>query len=241
MELATRLTSHLNGRSPTKIYDLGCGPGNSTQILSDLFPGAALTGVDNSDEMLARARKEGPAMASWENQDLATWVPEDAPDIIFSNATYQWINEHEKLFPKLLDAVAPGGVLAIQMPTNFDAPSHVLLRKVAREGSWADKVAHVIRDAPVGPERFYYDLFAGKGTIDIWSTEYAQILQGEDPVLNWVSGTALTPFTTILQGAERDAFLAAYCDELRSAYPKSNDGTTLFPFKRLFMVVGKSL
>lgn len=230
----------LNGRTPKKIYDLGCGPGNSAHILSDLFPEADLVGVDSSDEMLARAREEGPAHTVWKNKDLSDWVPEDTPDIIFSNATYQWINDHEVLFPRLLRAVASGGVLAIQMPTNFGALSHVLLRKVAGEGPWADKVAHVIREAPVGTERFYYDLFAGEGRIDIWSTEYAQILQGEDPVLNWVSGTALTPFTTILKGAEREAFIDRYRAELRKAYPKSKDGTTLFPFKRLFMVIEKT-
>lgn len=237
---AFELASRIAKLAPKKVYDLGCGPGNSAEILRAIFPSGDLVGVDNSEEMLTKAAKEGPSGVSWENRDLSTWAPDDTPDVIFSNATYQWIDHHEKVFPKLLNALAPKGSLAIQMPDNFDAASHRLLRQVAKNGPWAEKVADEIREAPVHAPREYYNIFAPLAhTIDIWTTEYAQILTGDDPVFQWVSGTALRPFLTILQGAEQQEFCETYKHLLQEAYPPSADGTTLFPFKRLFMVIEK--
>jgi trans-aconitate 2-methyltransferase len=237
---AFELASRIGNLTPKKVYDLGCGPGNSTEILRAMFGGADIVGVDSSEEMLSEAGKSGPTGTTWLNKDLSNWVPEDRPDVIFSNATYQWIDDHAAIFPKLMQALGQGGSLAVQMPDNIDAPSHVLLRQVARQGPWADKVAHEIREAPVGAPRDYYDLLQPlSASLDIWTTEYAQVLNGEDPVLRWVSGTALRPFLTILEGEEQAQFVETYRQALRGAYPKSKDGATLFPFKRLFMVAVK--
>ena len=235
LELATRA-----GQTGGLIYDLGCGPGNSAQILNSLNPGARLIGVDSSAEMLTRAAIDGPKGASWVEADLDTWVPDEAAELIFSNATYQWLNDHERLFPELFQSVKPDGVLAIQMPQNFAAPSHVLMRKVASGGPWRDKLGPVLRHDPVGAPDFYYDMFSPLASkIDIWETEYAQVLSGADPVFEWVSGTALRPLMDELEEEEQAAFATAYKAALAQAYPIRADGKTLFAFKRIFLVIRK--
>jgi trans-aconitate 2-methyltransferase len=220
------------------IYDLGCGPGNSAQILTSLNPLARIIGVDSSPEMLERARAEGPSGAQWVLADLETWEAGEPADLIFSNAAYQWLDDHDQLLPPLLDHLKTGGKLAIQMPQNFAAPSHVLMRRIASEGPFAGKLRPVLRHDPVGSPEVYYDLFAPRvSSIDIWETEYAQVLEGDDPVFNWVSGTALRPIMAALDEDERGGFAADYKRALNKAYPKRSDGKTLFAFKRIFIVV----
>jgi len=234
LELASRC-----GPVEDLIYDLGCGPGNSTQILAALNPGARLIGIDSSPEMLARAAEEGPTEATWQEADLTNWTAPEPADLIFSNATYHWLDGHEALFPRLLEGLKPGGKLAIQMPQNFAAPSHVLMRQIASKAPFRDKLAPVLRPSPVGTPQDYYDMLAPlASSIDIWETEYAQILEGEDPVFHWVSGTALRPLMAALNEAQQATFAAQYQAALREAYPLRADGKTLFPFKRIFMVVG---
>lgn len=235
LELATRAGPVPEGL----IYDLGCGPGNSTQVLGSLNPGARLIGVDSSTEMLARAADEGPARARWALGDLETWAAEEPADLIFSNAAFQWLDDHERLLPRLLKSLKPGGRLALQMPQNFAAPSHVLMREIASMGPWAEKLKPLLRHDPVGAPEFYYDLFAPlAASVDIWETDYAQVLDGDDPVYNWVSGTALRPLMAALDEAEGLAFSGEYKAALRGAYPERADGKTLFAFKRIFMVIG---
>ena len=237
---AGELLERIPCQTPELVYDLGRGPGNSTQVLACRWPKARLIGVDNSPEMLARAAQDGPDRTSWLEADLAQFIPKDQPDLIFSNATYHWIDDHVHLFPKLLAAVKSGGFLAVQMPQNFDAPSHVLLRQAAINGPWQDKVAAAVRVEPVARPEDYYDWLAPMAAnIDIWHTEYSQVLSGEDPVLDWVRGTALRPFLALLEGDEREQFVSLYGQALRTAYPMRSDGMTLFPFKRLFMVATK--
>lgn len=234
LELASRCGSVGDGL----IYDLGCGPGNSTQILASLNPDARLVGVDSSTEMLYRAANEGPPGALWTLGDLESWTADEPADLIFSNAAFQWLDSHEQLLPRLLDQLKPGGKLAIQMPQNFSAPSHVLMRQIASEGPFAEKLSPVLRHDPVGSPQNYYDLFAARAvSIDIWETEYAQILEGEDPVFNWVSGTALRPLMAALDEDEQASFAVGYKRALTQSYPRRSDGKTLFPFKRIFMVI----
>ena len=234
LELASRCGQVGDGL----IYDLGCGPGNSTQILASLFPQARLVGVDSSVDMLDRARQEGPSGADWVQADLNNWAAPVRAELIFSNATYQWLDGHDQLFPALLGGLRPGGRLAIQMPQNFAAPSHVLMRKIASDGLFRDKLQDLLRHDPVGSRQDYYDLLAPRAaSIDIWETEYAQILEGDDPVFDWVSGTALRPLMGALNEEEQSQFASAYKSALRKAYPKRADGKTLFPFRRIFMVV----
>lgn len=235
---AADLLARVPDATPARVADLGCGPGNSTALLAARWPQATLDGVDSSDAMLQQARGSG-VRANWVLGDLAQWVPDAAYDVVFSNATYQWLPDHGALLPRLLGFVKAGGVFAFQVPSNFDAPSHVLMREVAESGAWASKLRDV-REATVLPAEAYYDILSPLArALDIWETTYLHVLEGDDPVFNWVSATGLRPFVQALEGAERAAFTDAYRARLREAYPKRGDGKTLFAFQRLFAVVKK--
>jgi trans-aconitate 2-methyltransferase len=227
--------------APKRVADLGCGTGNSTALLCARYPQAEVLGVDGDGHMLERAQSSA-VPACWQEADLATWAPEETFDLLFSSAAFQWVESHERIFPALFEGLSPGGVLAIQMPRNFAAPSHRLLREVAAEGPWADRLAPLAREAPVAAPDVYYRLFRPlTAALDIWETEYCQVLKGPDPVLHWVSGTALVPYRAALSDAPglEEAFLSAYRDALRDAYPAEENGETLFPFKRLFLIARK--
>ena len=156
--------------APDFIVDLGCGPGNSTDILHQRWPDTRILGVDNSEEMLQRARRDR-IPAEFELADIATWRPKQQPSIIFSNAALQWLDNHQTLLPQLISYLPQGGVLAVQMPRNFDAPSHVLLREVATNGPWASYTKNAIRYDPVATPEVYYDLLAPiTSSVDIWET-----------------------------------------------------------------------
>lgn len=219
-----------------RVADLGCGPGNSTAPLVARWPDAQVVGVDNDKAMLEKARASG-VRATFVEGDAATWTPiSSTVDLLFSNATLQWLPDHATLFPRLLSLVRPGGALAVQMPRNFDAPSHELLRETAKDGPWAKDVADLARSAPVHGPEVYTDLLEPlAASLDIWETTYVHRLTGPDPVLTWTKGTALVPFLERL-GGHTQAFLAAYAARLRAAYPARRSGVTLFPFKRLFLV-----
>lgn len=236
---AADLLARVPAARPARVIDLGCGPGNSTALLAARWPDAGLEGLDSSAEMLAQARASG-VPASWVLADLATWTPAAPYDVIYSNATFQWVPDQAVLFPRLMSFLKPGGVFAFQVPVNFNAPSHVLLRETAGDARWKSKLAH-IRETERGMPELYYDILKPHAAaLDIWQTEYLQLLEGEDAVYRWVSGTALRPYVQALDGAEREAFIALYKQKLNVAYPRRADGTTLFPFQRLFVVAVKS-
>lgn len=221
--------------APARVVDLGCGPGNSTALLAARWPGAAIEGVESSPDMLAKAHASG-IRATWTAADIDAWHPAARYDVVFSNAALHWLPEHRTLIPRLMRAVSVGGALAFQMPNNFEAPSHVLMREVAASGSWAPKVEDA-RTVHVQSAATYFDILAPlSSSLDIWETTYLHVLEGEDPVLAWVSGTGLRPFVGRLDDREREAFLLAYRQRLRAAYPRRADGKTLLPFTRLFVV-----
>lgn len=220
--------------APRRIADLGCGPGRLTACLAERWPEAEITGTDSSPDMLAKAREAYPAL-SWAEGDIANWSPEVPPELIFSNAALHWLGGHAALLPRLLGALAPGGVLAVQMPRNFDAPSHTLIRDVINQGSWS--CALPLPGEPVAPPAAYYDILTPHAaSLGIWESVYLQVLEGDDPVLEYVRSTALRPVIEALAGEELDAFIADYRGRLRTAYPRRGDGVTLFPFRRLFIV-----
>ena len=224
---------------PGDILDLGCGAGNITRVLAQRFPDRSIIGVDSSPPMIERARAVLPS-ARFIDADMATFIPSAPAALIFSNAALHWLPDHASLFPKLLARVAPGGVLAVQMPRNHAAPSHTLVLEVARAASSPTiraKIEAIWRPSPVEPAEFYYDLLApGASTIDLWETEYIHVLEGENPVTEWTKGTALRPVLDALEPAETAEFLAEYGRRIALAYPKSADGNTLFRFRRLFLV-----
>ena len=221
---------------PGVVYDLGCGAGNVTRLIAQRWPEARITGVDDSASMLERAAVEFPD-GRWLLQGLAEWRADRSADVIYSNAALHWLPHHERLLPALVAQLAPGGVLAVQMPRNFGAPSHTAIADTVGNGPWRDRLAPLLQPAPVAPPDVYYGILAPRvARLDIWETEYLQVLEGEDPVKEWTKGTWLKQFLDALPQAQRADFESDYAARLRSAYPMREDGKTLFPFRRLFMI-----
>lgn len=232
---AVELLARVRCENPARVIDLGCGPGNSTAVVAARWPNAQLEGLDSSPDMLVRARQSG-LHAEWIEADLAVWSARGQYSVIFSNATLQWLGDHRELIRRLMGFIEPGGTFAFQVPHNMDAPSHVLMRQAAAAGPWASRLAGVREVAVLRPAD-YFEIFASCGAqTDIWETEYLHVLEGDDAVYKWVSATGLRPFVQALAGDERDAFVADYKRRLNRAYPRQEDGKTLFPFKRLFAV-----
>jgi trans-aconitate 2-methyltransferase len=233
---AVDLLSRIDVSNPSEIYDLGAGAGNVTRLLKERWPNARITGVDDSQEMLAKAAKDAPEI-NWQCADLATWRPTRPANVIYSNAAFHWVGNHDELFPALFSKLRPGGVLAVQMPRNFAAPSHTAIAQAARSGPWRAKLEPLLRPSPVGEPAFYFSLLAQRAeSIDIWETEYLHVLEGEHPVKEWTKGTWLKPLLDALNAPDRAGFEACYADLLAQAYPRRPDGRTLFPFRRLFIV-----
>lgn len=221
---------------PRTIVDLGCGSGNVTVRIAERWPEAAITGVDSSPEMLAVARERYPQL-SWSQADLGVWAARGPVELIYSNAALHWLAGHERLFPSLLAQLAPGGVLAVQMPRNFAAPSHAICHELASTARWVGKLGSLVKPAPVAEPAVYYDLLRPHvRSLDLWETEYVQRLEGDRPVLEWIKGTWLRPFLDRLDAAESREFENDYAQRAARAYPRRFDGVTLLPFRRLFIV-----
>lgn len=236
---ALDLLARLPTEEPATVFDLGCGAGNDTRILAERWPAARVTGLDSSAEMLAKARAEPdlPANIAFATADLHAWTPAAPADVLYSNAALQWLVGHEALFPRLMTQVRPGGTLAVQMPRNHAAPSHTSMREAAVNVGVAAILEPVMRLRPVAEPDFYYDLLAPMAEeVDIWETIYVQILEGDDPVVEWTKGSALRPLLAALDDERRTAYLAEYSRLIATAYPRRPDGRTLLPFRRLFIV-----
>jgi trans-aconitate 2-methyltransferase len=233
---AAELLARVPADDPGTVVDLGSGSGNSTALLAARWPKARLEGVDSSPDMLAKAAASGLA-AQWVEADITIWTPAAAPDVIFSNAALQWVPEHEVLLPRLMALLPQGGVLAFQVPRNFAEPCHTLIHEIAANGRWAETLKGV-RDwwNVRAPEDYFVILEPFAARLDIWETRYVQVLEGDDAVYRWMSGTGLRPFAAALEGAEREAFLDAYRQAVAKAYPRRASGKTLYPFQRLFAV-----
>ena len=241
------LLAQINDLPDGPLFDLGCGPGVHARAIAARWPDRSMTGVDNSAAMLTTAAKE-PSSIAWINADIATWQPDTPAALIYSNATLQWLTGHAQLFPRLFAMLTADGVLAVQMPRNFDNPSQSLLRETAASGPWAATLAplfapdcptpSMLRPDPVAPPDFYYDLLAprAKGGIDLWETEYVHQLRGDNAVLEWMRGTTMRPVLDALSEEMRAAFLAAYAERLAVVFRRREDGKTLLKFRRLFLV-----
>jgi len=233
---ALDLLARVGLAAPTRVCDLGCGAGNVTRLLVQRWPRADVVGIDDSAAMLERARHTLQG-ARWMRHDIARWHPDEPFDVIFSNAALHWLPNHEHLLPSLAARLAPGGVLAVQMPRNFDAPSHTAIADTVHAGPWAGRLATLLGPAPVAEPAAYFEMLRKHAAeIDIWETEYLQVLTGDDPVKEWTKGTWLKRFLDPLTPPEAAAFEAAYAERVRATYPPLPDGRTLFPFRRLFIV-----
>ena len=238
---ALDLLGRIGLEQPRRIYDLGCGPGNVTARLRRRWPDADITGIDNSPEMLARARAEHFDIV-WQQDDIAEWRPPAPADLIFSNAALHWLDRHDILLPRLFAGLAPGGVLAVQMPRNFSQPAHALMRQCAQEAQWSARLLPLLRPEPVAEPSAYWRWLAQVGAeLDIWESEYLQVLDGEDAVLEWMRGTALVPLLDVLDGDEQWALLDALRQLLAASYPPEANGATLFPFRRLFLLARRAI
>lgn len=228
--------------APSVVYDLGCGAGEQARMMAERWPDATVYGVDSSQEML-RTASARPGRVQWVEADVRTWQPEQPPDLIYSNATLQWVDGHATLFPRLVSTLAPGGCLAVQMPLSWSMPSHRIMRQMLEDGGpggtplGTEELRRRVGRKWVDDADEYYDLLAGQtASIDIWETEYLQILQGDDPVVEWVKGSGLRPILNDLSESERATYLTEYARRLREVYPLRANGKTLYPFRRLFIV-----
>jgi trans-aconitate 2-methyltransferase len=233
------LLARVGAESPATVVDLGCGPGNLTALLAERWPGAQVSGVDSSPDMIEAARASVPQVR-FEVGDLREWLSgsTSSVDVLVSNATLQWVPGHLELLPALVDAVAPGGWLAFQVPGNFDEPSHTIRDELAAEEPYSAHTAHVATpDAHDAAS--YLAALAGLGCeVDAWETTYLHVLQGEDPVFTWVSGTGARPTLEALGAADptlRQEFEDELKRRLRAAYPDTGHGVVL-PFRRVFAV-----
>ena len=233
---ALDLLNRIDLERPETVTDLGCGAGNVTRWLAQRWPDADVTGIDGSAAMLAKAAESLPGVR-WLQADIAPWAPERPQHLIYTNAALHWLPDHEALFPKLAGDLAPGGVLAVQMPRNFAEPSHTAMADAARAGPWIETLEAMLKPAPVHEPAFYHRLLApAVSELDLWETTYFQLLEGENPVAEWTRGTWLKPMLDALGEDWRAGFEAAYRARIAAAYPPGPDGRTLFPFRRLFIV-----
>ena len=222
------------------VVDIGCGPGNSTELLAQRFANAQVLGIDNSQDMLVAAR-ERLANARFELADIGSWQAQTVngrlPDLIFANAALQWVPDHPALFPRLLSMLAPGGVLAIQMPDNRDEPTHRLMRALAACEPWASHIGdpHAVRTDLLTLDA-YYDLLAGNAQVDTWRTAYQHPMDSAAAIVQWVSGTGLRPFLQPLGAELQASFVAEYTRRIDAAYRPRSDGKRLLAFPRLFLV-----
>ena len=225
---------------PARVVDLGCGPGNSTELLAERFTGSAITGVDSSAAMLDSARARLPGVA-FELGDIAAWQQAAPVDLLYANAALQWVPQHATLIPRLFGLLAAGGVLAFQVPDNRDEPSHRLMRETAAAGPWAAKLAGAADRLGVLPAASYYDLLAPLAAeVEVWRTIYHHRMDDAAAIVEWVRGTGLQPFLAPLDETERAAFLATYQAAIAQAYPVRADGKRLLLFPRLFVVAARA-
>ncbi|WP_254510869.1 trans-aconitate 2-methyltransferase [Anatilimnocola floriformis] len=232
------LLAQLPVANVARIADLGCGPGNSTELLIEQFPNATVIGMDNSSDMLTAARQRLPGIR-FEASDIAAWQDAGPFDLLFANAALQWVPSHETLLPFLFQKLATAGTLAVQIPDNLDEPAHRLMREVAAAGPWAEKwrAATQDREARHSAE-WYYQMLSGLGArVDVWRTIYHHPLPGGvAAIAEWFKGSGLRPFLQPLDETEKAEFLTRYIAALGQEYSELNGGVVLLPFPRLFFV-----
>ncbi len=234
------LVNRIGVDEPRRVVDLGCGPGNQTAVLAERWPDAQVLGIDSSPDMIEAAGAEvGPMRPNlaFEVGDIADWQPDAATDVVVSNAALQWVPGHDDVIRTWTAALSPGAWLAFQVPGNFGAPSHRLMRELATSPRWADQLAGslAVHDEVLEPDGYANLLLDCGWRPDAWETTYLHLLEGPDPVLGWVRGTGLRPILAALSPSDTEEFEAEYARQLREVYPPRAQGT-VFPFRRIFCV-----
>lgn len=239
IDLLSQLPDDLD---PHEIWDIGCGTGQHAALLKRRWPDARVHGLDSSAAMLEQARGL-PDDVDWVQGDLEAWKPAAPVDLILANASLQWAPDHAELFRRLTEALAPDGVLAVQMPMAWETWHHTLMRQTAADGPWSARLKGVDTIQPLLAAEAYYDAAADLcEEVNVWATTYLHVLDGENAVLEWMKGTALRPYLTALceDPANRDAFLARLAQVLGEAFPRRPEGRTLLPFPRLFLLARRA-
>lgn len=237
---ARDLLAQVPNLAPAKVVDIGCGPGNSTELLVQRWPEAGVVGVDTSADMLRQARERLPQHKFIE-ANVAHWAPPAGTEVIFANAVFQWVPDHLKHLKRLLGALPPGGTLAVQMPDNLDEPSHIMMREVAFQEPFRNQLSKAaeLRDSLPKPGIYYDELRPLCSRLEIWHTIYNHVLDDAPAIVEWVKGTGLRPFIDPLDMPERKAYVAAYTARIAAAYPPQADGKVLLRFPRIFIVAVK--
>ena len=226
---------------PKTAVDLGCGPATSTRILGEQFVEAKIIGLDNSQSMINEARKNYPD-ADYLVADATGWVPDNPVDLIFSNAVFHWLPDHENLLSRLAGALNAGGTLAVQMPDNMAEPSHLAIRQVAGSERFEKLLQSQFssRNDVASANEYYEWLKRDFVSVDIWQTSYAHILPGHSYIVDWMKGAALTPFLSALDQPLQKEFLDDYLNVITNSYRNQKDGNVIFQFPRLFFVARKN-
>lgn len=234
---AADLVTRIRLDAPQRIVDLGCGPGNSTQVLRARWPEAKVLGVDNSPAMIDSARQKYPDQ-EWILADLADWSGDKPFDLVFSNAALQWIGDHCVLIPRLFTLVAEGGALAFQIPSRTYAAVRVHILEISEDAAWRDRMNGPRTRLTMEYPPVYYDVLAGHAAeLDIWETEYFHVMESSDAIIDWMSSTGLRPFLAeLLDESERQRFVSLLRARVVESYPQHIDGKVLFPFRRTFVL-----
>ena len=238
---ARDLLAHVSDPADGLLYDLGCGPGNSTELIAERFPDRTVRGIDSDDDMLQTARKRLPGIG-FHKANLEHWTPEAPAGLLFANAVFQWVPDHLKVLDRLMNWLSPGGTLAVQMPDTLDADSHVRMETVARSQRWQrDFEDFAVPRAPLPPPSAYIEtLDRSAARVDVWHTTYYHRLENAEAIVEWVAGTGLRPYLAHLPAGERNAYRADYLAAITQAFPAMGDGRVLLPFKRLFVIAIKA-
>lgn len=235
---AADLVAAIPRESASVAIDLGCGPGNSTEVLANRYPMASISGIDSSEEMIVAARKRLPNL-KFEVADIARWRTDRPMDVILANASLQWVPDHQSLYPRLAAQLADGGCLAVQTPDNLAEPPHRIGRELAASEKWRGRIGQVRHPDRHDPQWYYSLLKPLCAHIDVWRTTYFHALQNHAAIVEWFKGTALRPYLALLDAAESEAFLGEYLERIAAEMPALADGTVLLPFPRLFLMVRK--
>ena len=227
------LLARVGAENPRRVVDLGCGPGHLTRVLAARWPDAVVVAVDNSPEMVAAARERGIDATLG---DVAEWSPTPETDVVVTNAVLHWVPNHPQLLPRWLAALPAGAWFALQVPGNAAAPSHALVAELLREPRWRGSVELEEGGTELDPPGYAELLAAAGAGVDVWETTYVHRLDGPDPVLRWISSTTLRPVQAALDEPDYARFREELAPRLRAAYPLRPDGTTWFPFRRVFAV-----
>jgi len=230
------LLAQVPSQRPRRVVDLGCGPANSTELLVERFPQSEVIGLDSSPDMLCKARERLPRHKFIE-ADIAGWSPQPGTDLLFSNATFQWVPDHPRQLLRLLETLPAGGVLAVQMPDNSHEPANALQAEVAASGPWARDLTSAVPRSNLLPPEAYYDLLKPScAQLEIWHSIYNHAMATPQAIVEWFKGSSLQPYLTLLDGPVREQFLCAYAERVVAAYKPRTDGKVLLRFPRLFIV-----